>query len=110
MPWARIRPRLNAAWCGPSMLVTDQDGEVGREQLSGFFFRETRYLSRLRFELAGHVPHLCSIHTPEPREINVVAVHPELNQFGGGGSGESGQQATQLVDGLPARALELRTR
>jgi glycogen debranching enzyme len=92
------------------MLVTDQDGDVGREQLSGFFFRETRYLSRLAFELSGHTPHLCSIHANDRREICIVAVHPELNQFGGGGTGESGQQPTPTILGLPARALELRTR
>ena len=42
------------AWRGPSLLVTSPRGECGPAQpLSGFFHRETRFLSVLRFEVDG---------------------------------------------------------
>src|SRR5688572_22246438 len=107
---ARLRPNLTLAWCGSCLLIADQFGVVGTEQLSGYYFRETRFLSRLGFQLSGRTTHLYSIEVPTPHELCVVAIHPELDHFSGGGTGESGQLPTPIVHGLPARAIQLRTR
>src|SRR5688500_9348277 len=107
---ARIRPDLTVAWCGPSLLIADQFGAVGSESLNGYYCRETRFLSRLAFEVSGGSPHLCTIETPSPRELCTVSIHPELRRFSGGGTGESGQQSTPIISGIPARALQFRIR
>ena len=107
---ARIRPNLTLAWCGPSLLIADQSGAIGSENLNGYYFRETRFLSRLAFEVSGRSPHLCTIENPSPREICIISIHPELQHFSGGGTGESGQQSTPIIDGVPARALQFRIR
>ncbi len=46
------RPDIRCAWRGPSLLVTGTDGRCGEQELSGFFFRETRYLR------AGYIEYL----------------------------------------------------
>jgi hypothetical protein len=52
-----IRPELEYAWYGPSVLVTNNWGECGGDQtLSGFFFREIRFLRELRVEIDGQRP------------------------------------------------------
>lgn len=110
MSRVRLRPQVNVAWCGPALLIADALGAVGSEPLTGFYFRETRYLSRLVLSIAGQAPHLCSIQSPSPRELCIVAIFPELVRFSGGGTGESGQEPTPVINGLPARSLELRLR
>jgi hypothetical protein len=43
-PLAAIRTDLRYVWRGPSILVVDQCGRAGGHPLSGFFFRQNRYL------------------------------------------------------------------
>ena len=45
MPLALIRPGQRYAWRGPSLLVVNTRGEcVDEESLSGYYFREARFL------------------------------------------------------------------
>src|ERR1044071_4958418 len=66
----RIRPDTAYAWCGPAVLITNCRGECSDDlTLTGFYFRETRYLATLRLEIDGDLPWLCEIATPEPDRI-----------------------------------------
>ncbi len=108
---AQIRPETRYAWRGPSLLLVDVRSECGTEPLSGYYFREARYLSRLRLTVEGEAPFLCTAGNAGPDEIDLVFVHPELRRFGGGGSGLSGQEGRQGAPGsLPPRSLDLRLR
>src|SRR5256885_14400344 len=95
---------------GPSMLVVDERGECGGGggELDGYFYRETRYLRALRVEIDGVRPWLCGLGAAAPDELELVYVHPELSEFGGGGSGQSGDAVAVDEHGVPFRALDLR--
>jgi len=111
MAHVHIRPELRYAWRGPSILVVNTRGECGEdEDLSGFYFRETRYLRTLRLELNGERPWLCAVGGAQPNELDLVLIHPELSGGGGGGSGASGGEVTTDAHGTPRRAVEVRLR
>jgi glycogen debranching enzyme len=104
----RIRPDTAYAWCGPAVLITNCRGECTDDlTLTGFYFRETRYLATLRLEIDGEPPWLCEIATPEPDRIELLLLYPEMERFGGGGSGQSGDELLRNERGLPYRALNL---
>jgi glycogen debranching enzyme len=106
---AAVRLGTTCAWKGTSLLVSTSSGECGPEdQLSGFYVREARHLSRLRLEVNGQRPWLCEWARPRTDELAFVFVHPELTSFGGGGSGVSGDEVTYDADGVPHRALDIR--
>ncbi|HEV2851764.1 MAG TPA: glycogen debranching N-terminal domain-containing protein [Thermoanaerobaculia bacterium] len=109
--WAesRIRPEVVYAWRGPSLLITDNRGECGEgETLSGYYFREARHLRTLRLEIDGEPPWPCEVGSGAQEEILLVFVHPEMREFGGGGSGQSGDEIRRDPRGIPYRALDLR--
>jgi glycogen debranching enzyme len=91
-------------WCGPTLLVVDTDGWVGRHTLSGWYFRETRYLSLLRLELFGERPHLAALGDVAPRSIEATFQYPPVARWGGGGSGSGRGGRTH---GLWWRSLDL---
>ncbi len=96
------------AWRGPSLLVTSPGGECGPEQpSSGFFHRETRFLSELRFELDGRRAWACDVATPDPSEIALSLVYPEPTRFSGGGSDTAQAHGPVEAGRIPDRALEL---
>jgi glycogen debranching enzyme len=104
-----IRPGQRYAWYGPAMIVTDQRGECGgsvQPDLSGFYFRETRYLSRLRLEVNGEAPWLCAVGGGRQDELAFTYSHPELSGGSGGGSGTAGEELPRDPHGLPRRALD----
>jgi len=104
----RIRPDTVYAWSGSSVLITNCRGECTDDlTLTGFYFRETRYLATLRLEVNGDRPWLCEIATPEPDRIEVLLLYPEMERFGGGGSGQSGDEVLRDERGIPYRALDL---
>ncbi|MDQ3031704.1 MAG: hypothetical protein M3Y87_04745 [Myxococcota bacterium] len=106
---AEIRPQLRFAWRGASLFAIDPRGRAGAgDSLSGLWFRETRYLRTLRLRLNGREPHLCSLASPDPSRIELVYIHPELESFGGGGSGQSGDEETFDAHGVPHRAIDVR--
>ena len=109
MTLARVRPDLLYAWNGPSLLVTDLRGECGEAHpLSGYYFREARFLHTLRLEVNDQRPWLCETASISPDELSMVFVHPEIRQMGGGGTGQSGDEESSDEHGLPIRSLDLR--
>ncbi|HEX3130396.1 MAG TPA: glycogen debranching N-terminal domain-containing protein [Thermoanaerobaculia bacterium] len=109
MPEAAIRLGWPAAWLGPSLLITNELGECGPAQpLTGFYVRETRHLAVLRLEIDGKPPWCCERSRPDASQLAFVFAHPELTEFGGGGSGVSGDEVECDEHGIPYRALDLR--
>ncbi|PYQ53633.1 MAG: hypothetical protein DMF78_08470 [Acidobacteria bacterium] len=108
---AAVRLGTACAWRGATLLVTTSAGECGPEDpLTGLYVREVRHLRTLRFEINGESPWLCEWSRPARDELAFVFVHPELAQFGGGGSGASGDEVTRDARGLPHRGLDVRLR
>ena len=99
------RPNNFCAWRGPSMLVVGADGWIGKESLSGFFFRETRYLSALKLEIQGDEPFPCSLAEVRAHWIESTYNYPPLDVGGGGGSGSGGEHETK---GILERGLDLK--
>ena len=109
MPLALIRPGQLYAWRGSSLLLLNTNGECGQDdQLSGYYFREARFLRTVRLEINRHAPWLCDAMLLEPHALALTHIYPELTEFGGGGSGQSGDQVSTDADGVPHRALSLR--
>ncbi|MGH7713538.1 MAG: glycogen debranching N-terminal domain-containing protein, partial [Gemmatimonadaceae bacterium] len=89
---AYVGSDLCCAWCGPALLVLNRHaGAIAAVEnpMTGFFFREARHLSTLRFEINGSAPWLCEIAQDDARHITLTSIHPEFAQFGGGGSGQA---------------------
>jgi glycogen debranching enzyme len=110
---AGIRPGERYAWYGPALIVTDQQGACGRGDPgdpTGFYFRETRYLSRLRLDINGDAPWLCAVGRARQDELAFSYVHPELSGGGGGGTGAAGEEQPRNQHGLPRRAMDLLAR
>lgn len=97
------RPEVHYIWRGPSVLILDSHGEAGSQSLTGFYFRETRYLSGLRLEIEGERPFLCSVSEAAPHELEFSYIYPPVTGGGGGGSGSGGSGATH---GLLYRDLD----
>ena len=111
MTLALIRPGQIYAWRGPSLLLVNTRGECGDDdQLSGYYFREARFLRMLRLEINGRSPWPCEATALEPDALAFTSIYPELTEFGGGGSGQSGDDVSTDADGIPHRALSLRVR
>ena len=109
MTLALIRPGQIYAWKGPSLLLVNTRGECGDDdQLSGYYFREARFLRVLRLEINGRPPWPCEATALEPDALAFTYIYPELTEFGGGGSGQSGDNVSTDADGIPHRALSLR--
>jgi glycogen debranching enzyme len=106
-----IRTSQLYAWKGPSLLIVDTKGECGPdERLSGYYFREARCLSRLGLTINGGRPWTCDATLVDPDAIALTYIYPELTEFGGGGSGQSGDETSVDRDGIPHRALSIRVR
>src|SRR5688500_13456177 len=105
----QVRPEIQYAWRGPSLLIVNPRGECGRDQpLSGFYYREARCLRTLRFEVNGTPPWLCETAAVAPDRLMLTYVHPEIREPGGGGTGQSGDEEEQDEHGIPVRALDVR--
>jgi glycogen debranching enzyme len=102
---ARIRSDELHAWHGGSLLILDLRGSCGELPLSGFYFREARYLSRCRLLINGEQPWICEAADPSPTELQFEYVYPEVAHYGGGGSGQSGDDVPRNDRGIPQRAL-----
>jgi len=109
MPAALVRPELLHAWQGPSLLIVDATkGACGPFlPLSGYYFREARFLSVLRLEVNGRAPWLCEAASLDTDALALNFVHPEITGPAAGGS-EPGRQEGVDADGLPERALDFR--
>lgn len=106
MPDTRIRPDLAYAWSGPSLFVVNTRGECGQDQrVSGYYFREARFLRTLRLEIDGEPPWLCETAAPDPERLAFTFIHPEIVEPSGGGTGQAGDEEQTNARGLPERAL-----
>jgi glycogen debranching enzyme len=106
---ALIRSGQLYAWRGPSLLVVSPRGECGEDEpLSGYYFREARFLRTLRLEVNGRVPWPCEATLVAPHLLAFTYIYPELTEFGGGGSGQSGDDESLDADGIAHRAFSLR--
>ena len=105
---AAIRPDLQCAWYGPALLVTNHRGECGADQtLSGFYFRETRFIRDLRLEIDGEPPWLCASGSNAQRSLALGFSYPELHGYTGGGSGTGNDDVPRNQRGIPNRALDI---
>src|SRR5687768_5520192 len=104
-PEATIRPDVRYAWRGPSILIVEPDGWAGGHSLTGYYFRQTRFLKQLRFVVRGESPYPCSAAAVAPNALELTYIHPEVEAGGGGGSG-SGRLGQK--NGLTYRNLDLR--
>ncbi|MGH7677524.1 MAG: amylo-alpha-1,6-glucosidase [Gemmatimonadaceae bacterium] len=103
-----IRANERYAWHGQSLLITNTRGDCDADNsLTGFYFREARHLRTLRLELNGEAPWLCESATDSPETLHFAYAHPELVEFGGGGSGYSQDRISRDEHGIPHRALDL---
>jgi glycogen debranching enzyme len=94
---------------GSSLLIVSDKGECEpSEQLSGYYFRETRFLSTLRFEVNGERPWLCEVAAIDPSQLVFTYTFPEVSEYGGGGSGQSGDDTPKDEHGIPQRAFVIR--
>ena len=107
MPVALVRPELLHAWQGPSLLIVDATrGECGPGlPLSGYYFREARFLSALRLEVNGRAPWLCEAASLATDALALNFVHPEITGPAAGGA-QAGDREGIDADGLPERALD----
>jgi glycogen debranching enzyme len=103
-----IRSDVLYAWRGQSLVIVDRRGEASRAvPLTGYYFREARHLRDLRLTVDGRRPWLCQAAWSEPAVLRFDFVHPELGEFGGGGTGASDDVVTTDERGIPHRALDL---
>lgn len=107
MPDAFVRDDIFCTWRGAALLVTDRRGGCGAHPLSGFFFRETRFLRAVRVEINGTPPWLCEAAAVAPNRLEFAYIHPEMTTFGGGGTGQSGDAEGLSADGLPERSIDV---
>ena len=111
MPHAAVRSDQRYAWHGQSLLITNVHGECDATlPISGFYFREARFLRTLGFRINDSAPWLCEDAVISPRELLFAYAFPEVASYGGGGTGQS-QDETPVDDhGLPQRAIDIRLR
>jgi glycogen debranching enzyme len=109
MTVALVRPDILYAWNGPALLIVNMRGECGPDQsLSGFYFREARFLRTLTLEINGQRPWLCEAASVDPTSLAFTFVHPEITVPGGGGSGQAGDEEGRDARGIPERSLDVR--
>lgn len=106
---AQNRPLMLYAWRGSSVLVVDNQGNTGDLDVGGFYFRQTRYLSRLDLRIDGEHLHLCSAAQVSPNELEFSYIFPPVSSAietsAGGGSGSGGVTSRY---GILTRTLDLR--
>ena len=90
MSTVAVRAGILYAWRGPSLLIVGNDGMAGPAHfLSGFYYREARFLSQLCLTVNGTTPWLCECAAVDPDLLAFNFVYPEISAPGGGGSGQS---------------------
>jgi glycogen debranching enzyme len=109
MSTTAVRPDILYAWKGPALFIVNTRGECRQEQrLSGFYYREARFLRVLQLEVNGERPWLCEASAIAPDLLSFAYVHPEITQPGGGGTGQSGDEVGVDAHDVPERALDIR--
>ncbi len=109
MPHASVRPDMLYAWSGPSLLVVNTRGECADDQrLSGYYFREARFVRTLQLRINGHAPWPCEAVSVSPDTLAFTYVYPEITEPSGGGTGQAGDEETTDRDGIPERSIDIR--
>lgn len=109
MTLVQLHPGILYAWKGPALLIVSTRGECGEEhRLSGFYYRETRFLRTLRLAVNGEQPWLCDAASLDPESLALTFVHPEIKHPGGGGTGQSDDDAPPDAHGIPERSIDIR--
>src|SRR5687767_14720471 len=104
---ALIRNDVLWAWKGPSLLVVSAAGDAGRPgSLTGFYFREARFLSTVRLEIDGQSLWLCEAAAIAPDQLQFVYTYPEVAVYEGGGSGQAGDEEPRNRKGIPQRGID----
>ena len=107
MTIASVRPNIFYAWRGASLLIVDLQGACGVEPLSGYYFREARFLQTLQVQINDEPLWLCEAAAVEPDRLDFNFVYPEIKTPGGGGTGQSGDEDVIDARGLPERSLAI---
>ena len=109
MAQALVRADRLCAWSGGSLLVTTLAGRCDDTvRPAGFYFHETRFLSRCGLTINGERPWVCEAAPVAPARLEFAYVWPELTEYGGGGTGQSGDEIVRTRDGIAQRALNIR--
>jgi glycogen debranching enzyme len=109
--FARVQPTHRYAWHGRSLLVTNERLECDEtDELTGYYYGETRHLRTLRLRLNTETPWLCAEGQYGHAELAAVYIYPELTEFEGGGSDVADDWAWQDQSGVTQRSIDLRTR
>ena len=108
MAIAFVQPHILYAWRGPSLLIVTTEGRCAADQpLSGYYFREARFLHILQLAINGEAPWLCEAASIDTDRLDFNFVYPEIKTPGGGGTGQSGDEEVINAQGLPERALAI---
>jgi glycogen debranching enzyme len=103
-----VRAEMLYAWNGSSLLIVSPNGTAGSDLgLSGFYYREARFLRTFDLTLNGVRPWLCEAAQLDPTRLAFVYLHPELADFGGGGTGQSQDEESIDEHGLPHRSVSV---
>jgi hypothetical protein len=69
-----IRHGLLYAWHGQCLLIVNTEGACDDDEpLSGFYFREARFLRTLRLTIDGEQPWLCEAAVENPSALHQAA-------------------------------------
>jgi glycogen debranching enzyme len=105
---ALIRPGIRYAWNGTALLVVTPSGECSDEfGLTGFYYREARALRTCLLRIDGKPPWLCEAADISSHTLQFTYAFPEIAEYGGGGSGQSGDEEPIDERGLPQRGLDI---
>ena len=108
---ARVQPTHRYAWCGRSLLVTNERLECGEpDGLTGYFFAETRHLHTLRLRVNDATPWLCAEGEDGHAELAAVYIYPELTHFEGGGTDMADDWVWRDQSAVTQRSIDIRTR
>jgi glycogen debranching enzyme len=106
---ARVQPTRRCAWYGRSLLVTNDRLECDESDvLTGYYFREARYLRTLCLRLNGASPWLCAEGELRHDVLSAVYVYPELTQFEGGGTDAAVDRSSIDDAGITQRSIDIR--
>ena len=79
----------------------------GTGSLTGFYFREARFLSTVRLEIDGERLWLCEAASISPNQLQFVYTYPEVAVYEGGGSGQAGDEEPRNPQGIPQRGIDV---
>jgi glycogen debranching enzyme len=106
---AQVQPETLCAWRGPSLFITSTYGRCSDEQpISGFYYREARFLQQLEWRINGQRPWRCEAAATATNVLSFCFVHPEIQEPGGGGTGQSDDEERRDASGVAERSLALR--